>query len=88
MESLTSWKCFNEGFKITKFQNIKYESYFVSMSILNFNLYKLYLLVFSFDIFDLCQAGELEILSAVLKWGEHQLVKRMEERGTHCYSKY
>ena len=36
-------------------------------------------------MFDTCflwwQAGELDILSAVLKWGEHQLIRRMEERG-------
>lgn len=29
----------------------------------------------------LFQAGELEILSAIIKWGETQLVKRLEERG-------
>ena len=29
----------------------------------------------------LFQAGELDILSAVIKWGEHQLIKRLEERG-------
>ena len=27
------------------------------------------------------QAGEHDVLSAVLKWGEHQLVRRMEDRG-------
>lgn len=29
---------------------------------------------------DFLQAGELDVLNAVLKWGEHQLVKRIEER--------
>ncbi|KAK7104211.1 BTB/POZ domain-containing protein 7-like [Littorina saxatilis] len=29
---------------------------------------------------DFLQAGEVEVLSAVLKWGEHQLVRRIEER--------
>ena len=28
------------------------------------------------------QASELEVLQAVLKWGEHKLVRRMEDRGT------
>lgn len=27
------------------------------------------------------QASELEVLHAVLKWGENELVKRMEDRG-------
>ena len=27
------------------------------------------------------QAGELDVLTAVLKWGEQQLVRRIEERG-------
>lgn len=27
------------------------------------------------------QASELEVLQAVLKWGEYELVKRMEDRG-------
>lgn len=27
------------------------------------------------------QASELEVLQAVLKWGEYQLVRRMEDRG-------
>lgn len=27
------------------------------------------------------QASELEVLQAVLKWGEHELIKRMEDRG-------
>ena len=27
------------------------------------------------------QAGELDVLCATLRWGEHQLIKRMEERG-------
>lgn len=30
---------------------------------------------------DFLQASELEVLQAVLKWGEHQLVRRMEDRG-------
>lgn len=30
---------------------------------------------------DFLQASELDVLQAVLKWGEHQLMKRMEERG-------
>ena len=30
--------------------------------------------------FVVCQAGEVEVLSGVLKWGEQQLMKRMEER--------
>jgi hypothetical protein len=29
------------------------------------------------------QAGELDILTAVLKWGEHHLVKKIEERGLY-----
>ncbi|KAK3583322.1 hypothetical protein CHS0354_038932 [Potamilus streckersoni] len=29
---------------------------------------------------DFLQAGELDILTAVLKWGEHRLVRRIEER--------
>lgn len=28
------------------------------------------------------QASELEVLHAVLKWGENELVRRMEDRGT------
>lgn len=28
------------------------------------------------------QSSELEVLQAVLKWGEHELIKRMEDRGT------
>lgn len=32
------------------------------------------------------QASELEVLQAVLKWGEHELIKRMEDRGMlHFY---
>lgn len=27
------------------------------------------------------QASELEVLQAVLKWGEHELIRRMEDRG-------
>jgi len=27
----------------------------------------------------------LDVLSAVIKWGEYQLVKRLEERGTACF---
>ena len=27
------------------------------------------------------QASELEVLQAVLKWGEHELIQRMEDRG-------
>jgi len=30
----------------------------------------------------LCQACELDVLTTVIKWGEFQLVKRLEERGT------
>lgn len=30
---------------------------------------------------DFLQASELEVLEAVLKWGEQQLVRRMEDRG-------
>lgn len=37
------------------------------------------------------QASELEVLHAVLKWGEHELVRRMEDRGENilfygCYN--
>lgn len=32
------------------------------------------------------QAGESEVLTAVLKWGEHQLVRRIEERGEFAMS--
>uniref|UniRef100_A0A0K8SQ25 BTB domain-containing protein n=1 Tax=Lygus hesperus TaxID=30085 RepID=A0A0K8SQ25_LYGHE len=35
---------------------------------------------------DFLQASELEILQAVLKWGEHQLVKRMEDREPNVVS--
>lgn len=31
------------------------------------------------------QASELEILQAVLKWGEHQLIRRMEDRGENVH---
>lgn len=36
------------------------------------------------------QASELEVLHAVLKWGEHELVRRMEDRGEYrsCYFSY
>lgn len=27
------------------------------------------------------QSSELEVLQAVLKWGEHELIRRMEDRG-------
>jgi len=29
------------------------------------------------------QAGELDVLSAVIRWGEYHLVKRIEKRGEH-----
>lgn len=29
------------------------------------------------------KAGELDVLSTVIKWGEQQLIKRMEERGEY-----
>ncbi|XP_050313957.1 BTB/POZ domain-containing protein 7 isoform X2 [Anthonomus grandis grandis] len=32
------------------------------------------------------QASELEVLQAVLKWGEHELVRRMEDREISCVS--
>jgi BTB/POZ domain-containing protein 7 len=32
------------------------------------------------------QASELEILQAVIRWGEHQLVRRMEEREPNILS--
>ncbi|KAI8515043.1 BTB/POZ domain-containing protein 7-like [Branchiostoma floridae x Branchiostoma belcheri] len=35
---------------------------------------------------DYLQASELEVLKAVLKWGEHQLVRRMEEREPNLVS--
>ncbi|CAH1793169.1 unnamed protein product, partial [Owenia fusiformis] len=35
---------------------------------------------------DFLQAGELDVLTAVLKWGEHQLIKRMEEREPNLVS--
>ncbi|GIY62283.1 hypothetical protein CDAR_481791 [Caerostris darwini] len=35
---------------------------------------------------DFLQAGELEVLQAVLKWGEHQLFKRVEEREPNLVS--
>lgn len=33
------------------------------------------------DVFFVIQASELEVLQAVLKWGEHELIRRMEDRG-------
>ncbi|CAG0897944.1 unnamed protein product [Darwinula stevensoni] len=35
---------------------------------------------------DFLQASELEVLQAVLRWGEHQLVKRMEDREPNLVS--
>lgn len=35
------------------------------------------------DIFFVTQASELEVLQAVLKWGEHELIRRMEDRGQY-----
>ncbi|XP_059479874.1 BTB/POZ domain-containing protein 7 isoform X2 [Neocloeon triangulifer] len=35
---------------------------------------------------DFLQASELEVLQAVLKWGEHQLVRRMEDREPNLLS--
>ena len=35
---------------------------------------------------DFLQAAELEVLQAVLRWGEHQLMKRMEEREPNLVS--
>ena len=35
---------------------------------------------------DFLQASELEVLQAVLRWGEHQLAKRMEEREPNLVS--
>lgn len=32
------------------------------------------------------QASELEVLQAVLKWGEHELVRRMEDREPNIVS--
>jgi len=32
------------------------------------------------------QASELEVLQSVLKWGEHQLVRRMEDREPNLLS--
>lgn len=34
---------------------------------------------------DYLQASELEVLQAVIKWGEDKLIKRMEERGRFQY---
>lgn len=34
---------------------------------------------------DFLQASELEVLQAVLKWGEQELVRRMEDRGIYPY---
>jgi len=33
------------------------------------------------NVWFLLQASELEVLQAVLKWGEHELIRRMEDRG-------
>ncbi|ELT87685.1 hypothetical protein CAPTEDRAFT_22921, partial [Capitella teleta] len=35
---------------------------------------------------DFLQAGELDVLSAVIKWGEHELIKRLEEREPNLLS--
>lgn len=35
---------------------------------------------------DFLQASELEVLAAVLRWGEHRLVRRMEEREPNVVS--
>lgn len=35
---------------------------------------------------DFLQAGELDVLTAVLKWGEHQLIRRIEEREPNLLS--
>jgi BTB/POZ domain-containing protein 7 len=35
---------------------------------------------------DYVQAGELDILQTVLKWGEHALCRRMEEREPNILS--
>ncbi|ESO97990.1 hypothetical protein LOTGIDRAFT_92273, partial [Lottia gigantea] len=35
---------------------------------------------------DFLQAGELDVLSSILKWGEHQLIKRIEEREPNLLS--
>jgi hypothetical protein len=35
------------------------------------------------DVFFVTQASELEVLQAVLKWGEHELIRRMEDRGQY-----
>ncbi|XP_050406093.1 BTB/POZ domain-containing protein 7 [Patella vulgata] len=35
---------------------------------------------------DFLQSGELDVLTSVLKWGEHQLVKRIEEREPNLLS--
>jgi BTB/POZ domain-containing protein 7 len=35
---------------------------------------------------DFLQASELEVLQAVLRWGEHQLVRRMEDREPNIVS--
>lgn len=32
-------------------------------------------------ISDFLQAAELDVLQATLRWGEHQLLRRMEDRG-------
>jgi hypothetical protein len=35
------------------------------------------------DVYFSSQASELEVLQAVLKWGEHELIRRMEDRGQY-----
>lgn len=35
---------------------------------------------------DYLQASELEVLQALIKWGENRLLKRMEERGRDIYT--
>jgi hypothetical protein len=35
------------------------------------------------DVYFSPQASELEVLQAVLKWGEHELIRRMEDRGQY-----
>lgn len=35
------------------------------------------------NVFFVTQASELEVLQAVLKWGEHELIRRMEDRGQY-----
>lgn len=78
---------------IFAWSNENYGSPFVRRNCANFLCQEFHRVASSVTIFDLdeslliealksdfVQASELEILSAVLKWGEHQLVKRLEER--------